>query len=348
MSAPPYTPERQQRQPERLGQAEHHDRGAEDRQRHEERRPHVARGGDLGERQADHQRADRRHRPHHPEAVRPDVQHVAGEHRQQAHDAAEQHRHQVDRDRAQHKLVAPDVGEPAEDHRQAERLGCLDLQAGADRPDRGRRHREGRQDHPVHAVAGPGDQQAAERRPDQLCRLAGRGRVGDRVRELRPRDQIRQDRLAGCVEERARRPVQHQHRQDRPDRATVVRQDRDQQSDHDHVGQVAGDLDALAVEPVGRQAGDQEQRQRRGELREPDQSEVHRVSGDLVDVPADRDGQGLHGDGVAGPPADEQQEVAVAQERRRFGGVHRRGTLVGQGDGLYAAFSRLSRGCCCR
>src|SRR3546814_10565099 len=74
-----------------------------------------------------------------------------------------------------------------------------------------------------------------------------------------------------------------------------------------------------------RSAGDQEQRQRRGELRQPDQAEVERVVAHLVDMPADRHRQRLHRHGVGDTTGQEQQEVAVAQDRGRWWRrVHRR------------------------
>ena len=47
------------------------------------------------------------------EAVGADVQDVAREHRQQRRRAAEQHREQIERDRAEHEPVAADIGSPS-------------------------------------------------------------------------------------------------------------------------------------------------------------------------------------------------------------------------------------------
>ena len=51
----------------------------------------------------------------HAKPLRPDLQHVPGEHRQQAGRPAEQHREQVKGDGPEHQLVAPNVPQPFSD-----------------------------------------------------------------------------------------------------------------------------------------------------------------------------------------------------------------------------------------
>jgi hypothetical protein len=75
-------------------------------------RPHASQ-------MADHGGADGRRGAQDAEALGADMQHVAGEHRQQGGGPAQQHREQVERDRAEDDLVAPDIGQALLDQRDA-------------------------------------------------------------------------------------------------------------------------------------------------------------------------------------------------------------------------------------
>ena len=74
--------------------------------------------------------------------------------------------------------------------------------------------------------------------------------------------------------------------------------------------------DPPAVARVRQVPGRQDQQHERQELRQPDQPEVERVARDLVDLPADRDGLHLHGEGGEEARREEEGEVAIAQDRQ--------------------------------
>ena len=106
----------------------------------------VARDRPARQHDRHRQRAQRRRAAQQAQAPGADVQDVLGEDRQQRHRAAEQHREQVERDRAQHHLVLPHVAHAGEQRVQAHRLarrrgGVADAQAqrGRQREQRARR-----------------------------------------------------------------------------------------------------------------------------------------------------------------------------------------------------------------
>ena len=73
--------------------------------------------------------------------------------------------------------------------------------------------------------------------------------------------------------------------------------------------------DAIARETVGDGAGEQDQRQRRQELRQPDQAQIERVVGAVIDGPADRDGLDLDGEFGGQPHQHEAAKARMAQRR---------------------------------
>ena len=108
------------------------------------------------------ERADRRGRAQQAEAPGTGMQDVAGEDRQQRRGAAEQHREQIERDRAEHHRPAADEGDAGKDRGERHRLAlgsgvhCMRIEmtlklataknsaATQRRARRGRRHRAGR------------------------------------------------------------------------------------------------------------------------------------------------------------------------------------------------------------
>src|ERR1019366_2924625 len=104
----------------------------------------------------------------------------------------------------------------------------------------------------------------------------------------------------------------------------VAGQDAGQQGRDDHdrgerIDAVRGAHDQAAVVTVGGVAYQQRQHDRRHELDQPDQAEIERAVGELVDLPADGHGQHLVAHGGGEPRQPEQHEGPVPGERRRFG-----------------------------
>ena len=72
--------------------------------------------------------------------------------------------------------------------------------------------------------------------------------------------------------------------------------------------------DAAAVEAIGDHAGDQEQRQHRQKLGEADETEIKRIAGQFVDLPANRDIEHLQGRAVGQAHHREGDETAIANQ----------------------------------
>jgi len=104
--------QRRRRQPQAARQAEHQDRQAEASDRDQQVPPRVLHRRITGQHQHRQQGPNGRCRPQDAQALRADLQHVLGEHRQDRDDAAEQHREQVQRDRIQDDLRLPDEAQP--------------------------------------------------------------------------------------------------------------------------------------------------------------------------------------------------------------------------------------------
>ena len=79
--------------------------------------------------------------------------------------------------------------------------------------------------------------------------------------------------------------------------------------------------DEAAVEQVEQLPGDHRHRHDREELHQPDEAEIERIVGQLVDLPADRDA--LHHEGAVaeGARAPEQHERAMARQALGGGSV---------------------------
>ena len=189
---------------------------AEQGGRGEQHRSHTARRRQLGEQEADQQAADRRGRAHEAEPFRADVKDVLGEHRQQAHDPAEQDREEIECNRAEQDLLVPDEAKATEYGLEINRLGGAvgfgqsDLHRGK------RRHRKKEGDEQIDPEAEQRDQNAAQCRTEHESSLENRGRRGDRGRELVARDNVGEKRVCGRLKERARGPVDDQDQKDRP------------------------------------------------------------------------------------------------------------------------------------
>ena len=86
-------------------------------------------------------------------------------------------------------------------------------------------------------------------------------------------------------------------------------QQRAEQFEREAAGQ-----DARAIAPVRHLPRRQHQQHERQELRQADQAEVERVARDRVDLPADRDGLHLHGDGHRDARRQVAREIAVREQ----------------------------------
>ncbi len=133
-----------------------------------------------------------------------------------------------------------------------------------------------------------GVKQPADGRTDNGCGLVRRGRACDRARQYRQRHQPRQQRLQGRRLEGAAGAEHEDQRQDQlAGQKSVKGADREQQR-----GAAFDELrephHAAAVVAIRDRARDQHQQESRNELRKPDQAEIERAAGHLVDLPADR------------------------------------------------------------
>ena len=71
---------------------------------------------------------------------------------------------------------------------------------------------------------------------------------------------------------------------------------------------------ALALEPVGGVAGDENQQRRGQELHQPDHAELEGAAGDVVDLPADRNRRDLAGEARQAARQQEEQERPVPEQ----------------------------------
>ena len=71
--------------------------------------------------------------------------------------------------------------------------------------------------------------------------------------------------------------------------------------------------DGAPVVTVGNRAGNEDKQQRRQELHQPDDAEIERVAGHVIDLPADRDRHDLSGEAHHEASLPIEQETAVAE-----------------------------------
>ena len=245
------------------------------------------------------QRADAGRGAQQAEPPRPDVEHVAGEHRQQRIDAAENDREQIERDGAEHRPGCAGCSEkPANSTARLSgsrdaAVRCTrtrlistlagDVERAAQRVDQDRAHRV---------------EQPAERRPADHRDLRRRGAGRGGARQHRQRHDPRQQRGQRRLLEGARRADHEHHREQRfarhPAAGGAERERRRRQPGHE----LAGAHDHAPVVAVGDVAGDQHEQRRRNELRQADEPEIERVARQVVHLPAHRHRLHLQGDGA--------------------------------------------------
>jgi hypothetical protein len=90
---------------------------------------------------------------------------------------------------------------------------------------------------------------------------------------------------------------------------------------------------------VGDVADDRRQQHHRHELHQPDQSQVERAAGEIIDLPADRHGLHLVGNRPGDARAPEEGEGAVPRQARQGGG---------EGHGHRGSLRRMGQRSCMR
>ena len=294
------------------GQAEHGDTA-------EHPQADAARNREEGQRDRAQGRPQSRGAAQPAEGGRAGMQHVVGIGGQQRGGAAEQHREQVERDRAQHDRARPHEAQAFHQRMPAHRplAARLSGRAGA----RHAQHRDAQEagrDH-VHGHRAEGVQQAADDRAGDHGHMEGRGAQGHGLAEVPVGHQVLQHRLRGRHHEGARGAEQHQDREHRPDDGAAARREAHQEQAAQQLRGHAQQDDVAAVVAVGPGAGPQAQPPEGRELRQADQAQVEQAAGDLVDLPADGDALHLHREGAEEAAGKVEGEVTVAQDGQAAG-----------------------------
>jgi hypothetical protein len=242
---------------------------------------------------------------------------VAGVDRQKCGGAGQEDGEQVERDGAEHDLLAPDVAEAGEQRLQFGAFGVVALGGFGNREDeqRGGEHQCGRG--AVGDIRRQAVEQAAGDRADNVGGLPG-GRVpGDGVGEVFRRNEIGDQRGRCRPVEGARDAEYRQHGKDRQRARQLAGRHQDQQDKRAaHLQCRSYTHDEAAAEAVGDRARHQNQQKRRQELDDADDAEIERVAGQVVDLPADGDRDDLRGEGgeEARRPVGAERPVAEGGE----------------------------------
>ena len=149
--------------------------------------------------------------------------------------------------------------------------------------------------------------------PDDGCGLPRRGIPRHRVGEVLGRHEIGHQRGRGGSEEGAGHAEDGEDREDR----SRSRQAHDGDSkEHERAGAFERGRqphDQPAAEAVRHRASDEHQQQRGRELDDADEAEVERAARQVIDLPADGDGDDLRGKGRQEPRGPEEQEGPVPE-----------------------------------
>jgi hypothetical protein len=227
------------------------------------------------------------------EPPRPDLQDVARIDRQQRGRAAEQHGEQVERQRAEDRRLAPDERDAREHRTQRDRLarGRRAAQRDGAAEHRGNRERDGAR--AERGRCADAVQQPAERRPENLRGLVGRGGQRGRARQVAARHDGRQQRRHRRRFERARGADERGERIDARRRQPAAGRAEQEHAGSQRLDALTDRRDAPPVVAVGHLPDDERQREHRHELRKPDEAERERAVRERINVPADRDRQDL-------------------------------------------------------
>ena len=246
-----------------------------------------------------------------------DAEDVARIDRQQRVHAAEQRRHELEQHGAEDRLAAPDEAEADRDRFPVQlhplfRLAGIGQQEAADRGHKRQAGADAIVEHRPEII-----EDAAEHRADQHRGLPRRDMRSDSAAEHRARRHHLQQRLHDRLLEGARRHVDCDQRIDEGERGPVLRRHPHEPGGGQERHAVAPPQHGPAVEPVGDLAGGQHQEELRNELGEPDQPEMQRAVGELIDMPADNDADHLEGGGRGDAGNEEQPEGGNFVEWRR-------------------------------
>jgi hypothetical protein len=140
------------------------------------------------------------------------------------------------------------------------------------------------------------------------------GGPGDRLGELLARNEKRRERLGGRTGERARGPRQRQGQIKENRVAHACRDQAEQQRRGARLDEMRRGEQAAAVDAVGELARRQGEERDRHEGGEPGPAERHRIAGEIVEVPADRDPLHLRGQHRKEAPAEKQREIADSKD----------------------------------
>ena len=290
------------------------------------------------ERDRHHEGAGRRRAAQQAEASRPDMQDVLGEHRQQGGRAAQQHREQIQGDRAEHQPVAAHIGEAVE-HLHPGIARRARLGAG-DRADQAQHQQPEQEQAERYGIGQPvvrGVEVAAHRRPEHRSRLPRDRTHRDRGRQHGGGHQIGRERLQRRPCERARDAEQRGH-EEQPRQRDRARPGQPGEQPRAHGFQRHRPArDPAPVDAIRHPAGDQRQDQQRQELRDADQPELkrrrlhrHGAACDVVHLPADHH----HHRDLRQRVGQPRQEIGaeIVDRERMGGGAAHRNTQVGAGS----------------
>jgi hypothetical protein len=258
----------------------------------------------------------------------------------------EGHRHQVDGERAEQRRLAADEAQPGAD-RAADRLALL---RGALR--RLGRHRDQRGDHrqAAHGVGGvgradaePRDQQPAEARADDHRELVEAEVEGQRAAQPAGSHEVRDDRGARHVLDRAEAGEQAAQDVEQRERRVPGERAGRQPAAQRHEGDLVEQQQAPPVHPVGDRPAEQRHEDERAELDRSEQTDQERRPGLHVELVGQRHQGGLRphpGDEVA---HDEPPQVGRLAHRRGVDGHPGEQAAPSAEPGAQAARARTSR-----
>jgi hypothetical protein len=260
------------------------------------------------------QRADGGRGAQDAEPERAGLQDIVRIDRQQRGDAAEQHGEKIERDGAQDRRIVADEADSGIEIVRRRRILHRRLLQDADAA--GQNHAQ--QQENAHDAIGQarhdGKGQTAERRPGDGRDLPGAARYRGRALQRALRGDQRQQRRGRRAFEGAGNP-QHEgrdenlHLSDRTRKGAASQEQRGQCFD-----ELAQLHDALALEAVGRVAGNKYQQRGGKKLHQPDHAEIEGAAGQVVDLPADRDRADLARKSRQAARPQEEQERSVREQ----------------------------------
>ena len=235
--------------------------------------------------------------------------------------AAEQHREQVERQRAEHHRLTPDEPDAADRDSRAPILRSGARAGGAWRmraiATQCREHQRHVHDVRRRRVAEPVDQ-PAERRTEDGGELPGRAAPRDGVGIQRPRHELGAERRAGRLEKAAGDAAEEDDEIDRPDASRMQHAGLDREPEQRERAAQQGDQATtarsrsrgIAIREVARRQGEPDERQRLGQA---DEAERQRVVRERVDLPGHDHGLELGGHVHRQQADDEPAEIGNPQ-----------------------------------